>query len=401
MKNKNAKNALMIGTLCAVSYLGVYFARNVLSAVTPHLTESGVLTTEFIGTLSSLFLGFYAVGQLINGIIGDKIKARYMLTLGLLFAGVGSLVFQFTVSSPITCAIAYAVVGFSLSMIYAPMTKVVAENTEPLYATRCALGYSFSSLFGSPLAGAFAAFLSWSHVFSVSSISLIVLSIACFGSFLWFEKKGIVRYNQYDPPGAKGGGIKLLIKNRIIKFTLVSVITGVIRTSVVFWLPTYFSDRLSFSPDTAAGIFTIATLFIALSSFFSVFLFERLHYNMDLTLHLCFLLSTLCFILTFFPLTPIINIIFITLAVFFSNGAATMLWSKYCPSLRDTGMVSAATGFLDFMSYAAAAVSSLLFAGAIYTIGWQKLIVCWILLTAIGCIICFPYRRRYKYIEEV
>ncbi len=390
----------MIGSLCAVSYLGVYFARNVLSAVTPHLTESNILTTEFIGSLSSLFLGFYAVGQLINGITGDKIKARYMLSFGLLLAGLGSLVFQFTVSSPTICTIAYAVVGFSLSMIYAPMTKVVAENTEPLYATRCALGYSFSSLFGSPLAGVFAAILSWSSVFSISSISLIVLSIACFLFFLWFEKKGIVRYNQYESPKVKGGGIKLLIKHRIIKFTFVSVITGVIRTSVVFWLPTYFSNRLSFSPDTAAVIFTVTTLVISLSSFFSVFLFERLHYNMDLTLHLCFILSTLCFILTFFPLTPILNIICITLAVFFSNGAATMLWSRYCPSLRDTGMVSAATGFLDFMSYAAAAVSSLLFANAIYTIGWQKLIVCWILLTALGSILCIPY-RQHKYIEEV
>ena len=30
----------------------------------------------------------YAIGQLINGIIGDKIKAKYMIGLGLIFAGV-------------------------------------------------------------------------------------------------------------------------------------------------------------------------------------------------------------------------------------------------------------------------------------------------------------------------
>ena len=29
------RNAIYIGTLCAVSYLAVYFARNILGAVTP------------------------------------------------------------------------------------------------------------------------------------------------------------------------------------------------------------------------------------------------------------------------------------------------------------------------------------------------------------------------------
>lgn len=32
---RNAGKAILIGTLCSVSYLAVYFARNTLSAVTP------------------------------------------------------------------------------------------------------------------------------------------------------------------------------------------------------------------------------------------------------------------------------------------------------------------------------------------------------------------------------
>ena len=43
-----AKNAFLIGTLCSVSYLAVYVARNTLSAVTPQLIETGVFTTENI-----------------------------------------------------------------------------------------------------------------------------------------------------------------------------------------------------------------------------------------------------------------------------------------------------------------------------------------------------------------
>ena len=67
-----------------------------------------------------------------------------------------------------------------------------------------------------------------------------------------------------------------------------------------------------------------------------------------------------------------------------------MLWSRYCPSLRDTGMVSSATGFLDFMSYMAAAVSSVVFANAVNSIGWKNLILIWLGLVLFGAIICPP-----------
>ena len=52
-KNENVKNAIMLGTLCSVIYLFVYFARNVLGTETPQILEEGQFSTEHIGDLSS------------------------------------------------------------------------------------------------------------------------------------------------------------------------------------------------------------------------------------------------------------------------------------------------------------------------------------------------------------
>jgi sugar phosphate permease len=82
------------------------------------------------------------------------------------------------------------------------------------------------------------------------------------------------------------------------------------------------------------------------------------------------------------------------LAIMGSNGATTMLWSCYCPSLRDTGMVSSVTGFLDFLSYMAAAVANVVFANAVTSIGWGNLILVWLGLVVIGVIVSLPYRRK-------
>ena len=232
--SNDAKKAIIIGSICSVSYLAVYVARNILSAVSPQMIEKGLFTTENIGTFSSIYFIIYALGQLINGMVGDKVKAKYMISFGLAFAGICFFLFSFFSNSLIASYIVYGIAGFFLSMIYGPMTKVVAENTEPVYATRCSVGYEFACLLGSPVAGLLAAFLMWKIAFSVGSLILLVMGIIAFAVFSVFEKKGVIGYNKYEKP-KETGGIKTLIRHRIIKFTLISVITGIVRTAVIFF----------------------------------------------------------------------------------------------------------------------------------------------------------------------
>ncbi len=389
--SEKARNALYIGTLCSVSYLAVYFVRNILSAVTPKMVGLG-FTEEYIGTLSSAYFVFYAVGQLINGMIGDKIKAKYMLSLGLLFAGIMNLVFSRVASIPGASLLAYGLSGFSLAMIYGPMTKTVAENTDLILATRCSVGYTFASFFGSPIAGIAAAFLAWESVFFVGSGALALMAVVVFMFFTIFEKKGIVKYNQYKKEKEKGS-IRVLIEHQIIKFSLISMITGIVRTAVVFWLPTYISQHLGFSEEKAALLFTVTTLAISTNTFIAVFVFEKLRRKIDLTLIIMFSVAAVSFLLAYLVSQPALNLIFMVLAVMGSNGAASMLWSYYCPSLRDTGMVSSATGFLDFLSYIAAAVSSSAFANAVSGIGWGNLILVWMGLAVCGLLVSIPYKK--------
>lgn len=394
IENKNVRNAILLGVLCSISYLAVYFARNILGTVTPQMIETGMYTAEYIGRVSSVYFIFYAVGQLINGFLGDKIKARYMISGGLLFAAVTNALFSQLSAYPNVSMIVYGMTGFFLAMIYGPMTKVVAENTSPVHATRCSLGYTFASFFGSPLAGIVASVLVWYDVFAVGSGALFAMAVMCFVCFLIFEKKGIVKYNQFDKPKEKkGDNIRILLEHKIVRFTLISILTGVIRTSVVFWMPTYIAQYLGFSAEISATIFTFSTFIISLETFIAIFIYERICKSMDKTILLMFMSSALFFALTYILKVPVLNIVCLTMGIMCSNGAATMLWSIYCVGLRDTGMTSGATGFLDFVSYIAAAVSSTVFANAVDGIGWGNLILVWSSLMAIGVIISLPYEK--------
>ena len=152
---------------------------------------------NFIGTASFVYLICYALGQLINGRIGDKVKSRYMISLGLLLSGITNFIFANIASVSTTAAtVFYGMTGYFLSMIYGSITKVVAENTELVYATRCSMGYTFASFIGSPMAGVAAAALTWQGVFMSSTAALVTMAIVCFSVFLIYEKKGIVKYKK-------------------------------------------------------------------------------------------------------------------------------------------------------------------------------------------------------------
>ena len=58
--NKEAIKAIYIGFLCTVSYLGCYFARNILGVVTPQMLDENILTIESIGAMSTGFMILYA-----------------------------------------------------------------------------------------------------------------------------------------------------------------------------------------------------------------------------------------------------------------------------------------------------------------------------------------------------
>ena len=89
----NAKKAVKIGSLCFLAYLAVYIAKNILGTVTPAMEASGFVESAAL-TAKSVYFYAYAVGQLINGAVGDKIKAKYMMSFGLALAGISNFAFS-------------------------------------------------------------------------------------------------------------------------------------------------------------------------------------------------------------------------------------------------------------------------------------------------------------------
>lgn len=402
IKDYEVKNALKIGTLTTIAYLVCYFARNVLSVISPQIVENSSITVEFIGTMSTANMICYALGQLVNGRIGDKVKGKYLISGGLLLSGISNLVLSFA-HSPIAMLIAYSLVGFFLSMLYAPLVKMIAENTNPSHAEKCCLGLTFASLFGVPIAGVAAMFFVWNNVFLVCGLTLMIMGVVFYGFALLMEKRGIVKSIVQAKKQKQGGSFKVLLEHAIVKFSFVSILTGIVRTSVAFWIPTYLSQYLGFATGMAASVYTVITCIQSASPYITnLIVYDRiLKRNMNWMLILSFSVSAVCFVMMSAVHSPFVNIFFLIFALMGAHGASNILWSVYCPSLAHTGMVSTATGYLDFLSYIAAGIANQLFANAISQIGWGNLILVWAVLMCVGVIVVIPWNRLDKSTVQV
>ena len=81
-----------------------------------------------------------------------------------------------------------------------------------------------------------------------------------------------------------------------------------------------------------------------------------------------------------------------------SGCVSAIMWCRYCPSLRDTGMVSGVTGFLDFLSYMAAATANVVFPFLIEqkAWSWESIVIIWLTLMIVGVVISLPYSKFKK-----
>ena len=132
-KKQTIARALRLGASCTGIYIANYVFRSLLSVATPLMLQEQAFTNESVAVLSSVYMLAYALGQLVNGPLGDYVNPRIIVGGGLVLAGIGMLVFP-SVSALTGQAVCFALLGCGLSALRGPLVKMLSENTEPDHA---------------------------------------------------------------------------------------------------------------------------------------------------------------------------------------------------------------------------------------------------------------------------
>ena len=396
-KTNGVLGAVTLSVTCVSAYIACYILRNVLSVATPEMIASGY-TTEYIGIISSVYYVIYAFGQLVNGYVGEMIRAKYMITIGLMVASVCSVLFAFCEAGALGVLL-FGIMGFSLSMLRGPIVKTICENTGSKIAHMACVFLSFSSFVGPLAASLLSLVAGWQTTFMLSGIIGILFALAAYILLTVFERRGIVSYGKK----AKKKGIDVFGVFKLEGFLFYLTVVIICETAYIaigFWLPTYFTESLGFEPATSGVIVSVMSFIRAFTPFIALFALKLFKENDKLLIRIVYIIASLAMTAALFVASGYFNVIMMLIALIGIGMASTMVWSNYIPNQSESGLTSSLNGVLDFTGYAVASVCNLFVSYAVGWFGWNGVVVMWISVAVIGALITFIFNNKRKIKNE-
>ena len=116
----------VIFTMLAFAYFFVYFHRLSLSVVANDLLSDFKTSASVMGLLGSMYFYCYAAMQLPSGILSDSIGPRKVVSVSLLIAAIGSILFGFAPTIEIAF-VGRIMVGLGVSVVFIPTMKILSQ----------------------------------------------------------------------------------------------------------------------------------------------------------------------------------------------------------------------------------------------------------------------------------
>ena len=393
-KNKTEfSKALQIGIACVSSYTVSYYMRNVLSVTSPEMLSSGGFTKEFLGSLSSIYMLFYAIGQLVNGVIGDIVRPKLMITGGMVLCAVSSILFSSIAIPPVQIAL-FALIGFSLSMLRGPLVKTISENTQPNHSRVICTFLSCAGFTGPLIASLISVFFDWRKTFVIAGVIAFLVGLLVYIVFTAFERKGSITYALSQNSNGFKNIFKVFTLKHFVFYVFVGALAEISAASVNFWIPTYFTEQLCITENASKIIYSAMSFIKSITPFITLILFNVFKEKDIKMIRFSFVFSTLFFVGMRFINVPYLNILCLLLAQMSIGTASSLLWSIYIPSQRESGMVSTINGVLDFSGYLFASVANIIFAHTVNGLGWSGIITMWTCMSAVGIVVAAAARQE-------
>ncbi len=386
------RQAIWIGMSCIGSYCSCYIVKNILSAVMPQMMTESAVDSTALGTAGSVYLLTYGIGQFINGQIGNRAEPLYMVLIGLLLPGMLIACFPFC-HSPVLGILHWGICGFTCSMLWGPLSRLIGENTEERYSKLLLSGMTVASVLGTLVTYLIAMLSSWLHdyriAFLAAGIWVLLTSVFWFFSYRYMRRKKWIQVMKHEDAILRpdfGSFLRLFLKGEFVCVVAMTMFNGVIRNAVAFWIPTFLAQYLSIPTDQVAVVSSILPLINIAGTFASVWALRFTKDNEKKLTGIFFVLAALLFgvILLCSGRFVFVSVTALFLASAVMTGACDMIFSVYVLRFKADGMISGVTGFLDAVSYLTASGASILFTVLQGRNNWNLIILTWILFTALG-----------------
>lgn len=374
-----------IVTIGWITYAAYYLCRVNISIALPDLQSSLHLTKGQAGLITTGFFWAYAIGQIVNGRLGDLMSPRKLVLIGMLSSAALNLLFSFMSFLP-ALIIIWMINGYFQAMGWGPILRTLANWLTTAQRTRV------SSIFGSCfvvgnaltwlLTGRLVANFGWRAAFWVPACLLILIA------FAWYLfARDEPNDSKQAPFDRKVTTASILWSSLIVDLfkslrrfwllVIACIFFGFTFASLIVWLPTYYVEAQKLGIDSAS----IFSTFVPVAGIFGTLLIGgwigRSWIGRE-TAGLTTVMIVLAASLMLYPFLPgglMISVLFLVLIGALAYGATSVLLTTIPLVAGGAREASSIAGLLDLTFNIGAGLSGGIIGAILDTGGWNMVFV--------------------------
>lgn len=390
-----------IELLMWLAYASLYLGRVNLAMALPVMQQDLGWTTAQVGLVGGMFFWVYALGQLINGHLGDRLPSKEIVLIGLIGTAIINALSGFT-SSFTWMVILWAANGYFQSMGWGPIVKMTSNwvpqdqrgRVSGFLGTSTVGGFMLSWFLASRLLAKHPG--TWRMVFWVPSILLFVVAII-WGTFAKNRPEDVgyppvnpikVERQELDARRFKTAWT-FLWQPGLILLAIVSALQGMVKDGINLWAPTLLMQ----SQGLAVSEATSRALWIPPFGFLGVlvagWLSQRTGGDDRRIIGGLYALAAVAAVagayiikLQYYSLT----VVTIALCSGLIYGINTLLMTSIPLRFQAVGRESTVAGFLDFAAYMGAGVTGVVTGSFLESWGWPTIMIMWGVICALGAV---------------
>ena len=411
--NKKDYSRMGIIALCSMVYFVSYFSRKDFAVVMAGMITDGAIARENAGLVGTMLFAFYGIGQLLSGYLGDKIRPKYLIMIGLSATAVCNVLMPFVPGSVMIAV--WGVNGLAQAMLWPPIVKILSQYLDHETYVTANLVVTSAAHVATVLLYAFVplclTFMSWESVFIVAS-ALAFVSMAVFAIAMRIilpssvEEEGAEVRNQANPTPVSSKNdsniLSIMRKSGIFTVFVCIIVVGFLRDGIESWLPMLYSE--AFGRDVSES--TLVSMILPIFSIISIAVITALHkkklfrnevsgsailFGMSLVaaVPLAIFVSMKG---AFFSILSLFLTAFICAAM---HGANFLLISCLPGRFAEFGRAATVSGVCNSCVYVGAAISTYGIALISKAMGWSVTVLTWCGILAIGILFAFLSYKSY------
>lgn len=410
-KLNDKRMILLLFFLCWIVYFVSYLGKRNFPAAMTELISNGFLGKAQAGFINTIFFLCYGAGQLVNGILADRFSPSRMIFLGLLLSATANLGMGLS-DTPLFMPAFWAVNGYALSMLWAPILRLFSDLLEGDHKINCTVNLSSAVAVGGLSSCLLSAWmiclLGWRWAFFSASLLLYLTAViwrlligrimnsACTAAALPDNIPAVRQCKQLP--------LRLLIGSAgVIIISVPVMLHGTLRDGISSWIPTYITETFAIVPTLSILLTTLLPFVNLAGPYMAHFVNKNWFKNETATASFFFLAASVCLgCLFLFGKNSLPGCVFflclITTAI---EGVNVMLVSLIPLRYSGSGRAATLSGFFNFLTYAGSALSSFGTGMIAQHSGWQAVLLMWLAFSCLGLFLClFAKVRSYSFGEQ-